>query len=106
MGEATNNEAEYLGLLAVLENVQACGHGRVNIQMDSMLAVMQIRWEFACRSPTLDPLYTRANRMLQSLEAAGAQIVVEHVYREFNAVADSLANKAVDSASTCPRHRS
>ena len=43
LGEATNNEAEYQGLLAVLEDVQACGHGRVNIQMDSMLVVMQIR---------------------------------------------------------------
>ena len=43
LGEAANNEAEYQGLLAVLEDVQACGHGRVNIQMDSMFVVMQIR---------------------------------------------------------------
>ena len=35
--------------------------------------------------------------MLATMESRGMVVIVEHVYREYNTIADSLANKAVDS---------
>jgi hypothetical protein len=42
--------------------------------------------------------------MISGMEAAGAHIIIEHIYRDFNTVADKYANKAVDTRTTRDWH--
>lgn len=68
--------------------------------LDSLLVVRQVCGTWACRSPSLEPYYSDAMRMIETMETSGRHIIVKHVYREFNKVADGLVNTAVDSRSS------
>ena len=48
-------------------------------------------------SPTLAPLFNDALRALRELRGRGATCTLQHIYREFNTLADGLANEALDS---------
>jgi probable phosphoglycerate mutase len=94
IGVATNNVAEYRGLLAALEWARAHRHRRVHVRSDSELLVKQMRGEYRVKHPGLQPLHAKAR-----LRAAGFDSVrFEHVRREQNAHADRLANEAMDAA--------
>ena len=93
----TNNVAEYSGLRAVLRHALARGHRRICIQMDSLLVVRQVRCEWACRSPEFRPQFSATRALLRQLAAQDVQILIEHIYREHNTHADSLANAALQS---------
>ena len=58
----------------------------------------QLRGEWACRSESLQPLYTQCLRWLERLRAhiQPHSVQIQHVYREFNTDADGLANYAID----------
>jgi hypothetical protein len=56
---------------------------------------MQGLW--ACRSLRLECFYSEAAQIIEGMEAAGVQIIVEHIYREYNKLADKCANIAVDT---------
>jgi len=94
VGTATNNVAEYKGLIAALDWACAHGHRRVHIRSDSELLVRQMRGEYRVKNPGLQPLYQ------QAMELAGriGAVTFEHVRRELNADADRLANEAMDAA--------
>lgn len=94
LGIATNNVAEYNGLLAALQWAVDHDQRRVHIRADSELLVKQMRGEYKVKNPGLQPLYVRAR-----LLAAGLDVVVfEHVRREFNKEADRLSNLGMDAA--------
>lgn len=94
LGIATNNVAEYNGLLAALQWAVDHGQRRVHIRADSELLVKQMRGEYKVKNPGLQPLYVRAR-----LLAAGLDVVVfEHVRREFNTEADRMSNLGMDAA--------
>lgn len=94
LGIATNNVAEYNGLLAALQWAVDHDQRRVHIRADSELLVKQMRGEYKVKNPGLQPLYVRAR-----LLAAGLDVVVfEHVRREFNTEADRLSNLGMDAA--------
>jgi len=44
------------------------------------------------------PYYEEALRLMQSMMRSGASVEFRHIYREFNAAADSLANEVLDAA--------
>jgi ribonuclease HI len=92
LGNATNNVAEYNGLLAALRYAQAHGHGKVRIKSDSELLVKQLKGEYRVKNPGLLLLYQQARAIAESLE----RISFEHVRREHNKDADRLANLAMD----------
>ena len=92
LGSATNNIAEYNGLLAALRYAREHGHRRLHIKSDSELLVKQMRGEYRVKNAGLQPLYKEACSMACSLE----RIVYEHVRREQNKDADRLANLAMD----------
>ena len=92
IGVATNNVAEYRGLLAALEWARANGHHAVHIRSDSLLLVQQMNGNFKVKHPGLQPLYARAR--LLALEIG--RVTFEHVGRALNAHADKLANQAMD----------
>ena len=99
LGDVSNNIAEYHGVIESLERANRVARGLFCFRLDSMLVVKQLSGEWACRAEHLIPLYERALALLGSLRAApdveGVQI--QHVYREFNAEADSLANEGLDA---------
>lgn len=94
IGIATNNVAEYRGLLAALEWALAHGHRRVLVRSDSLLLVQQMRGNYKVKHPGLQPLYAKARLLAHEI----GQVNFEHVRRESNADADRLANAAMDEA--------
>ena len=98
IGVATNNVAEYRGLLAALEWARAHGHTVLHVRSDSLLLVEQMRGRFKVKNAGLQPLYAKA----QLLAHAIGRVTFEHVGRAKNAHADRLANAAMDSAQAKP----
>ena len=94
LGIATNNVAEYNGLLAALQWAVDHGQRHVHIRADSELLVKQMRGEYKVRNPGLQPLYVRARLLAAELD----HVKFEHVRREFNKDADRLSNLGMDEA--------
>lgn len=94
LGVATNNVAEYHGLLAAL--TWAADHEllALKIRSDSELLVKQMLGVYRVKNPGLQPLYQRARSLVSRIGRVGFQ----HVRRELNTEADRLANKAMDEA--------
>ena len=94
LGLATNNVAEYRGLLAALRWAVAHGVGSLHIRSDSELLVKQMQGLYRVKNPGLQPLYEEARALARQIE----RVTFEHVRREFNKEADRLANEAMDDA--------
>jgi probable phosphoglycerate mutase len=94
IGVATNNVAEYRGLLAALEWARARGHQAVKVRSDSLLLVQQMLGNFKVKHPGLQPLHARARLLANEI----GSVAYQHVRREANAHADRLANAAMDAA--------
>lgn len=92
LGRATNNAAEYHGLLAALELAERRGAQEVEIQTDSELIARQIAGRYRVRHPDLKPLFAEALRRIGRFES----VRVRHVRREHNTDADRLVNLALD----------
>ena len=58
-----------------------------------MLVACQLNFKVRCRSPALLQLYGAALTLLRQLEHQGMNIKIEHIYREFNGLADGLASE-------------
>jgi ribonuclease HI len=94
LGIATNNVAEYNGLLAALEWAARNHARRLHIRADSELLVKQMRGEYKVKNPGLQPLYVRARLLAAELD----DVRFEHVRRELNKEADRLSNLGMDQA--------
>ncbi len=94
IGIATNNVAEYRGLVAALGYAVEHGHRILHIRSDSELLVRQMRGEYRVKHAGLKPLFVRARLLVMELD----RVEFEHVRREDNAEADRLANLAMDEA--------
>jgi ribonuclease HI len=91
---ATNNVAEYNGLLAALAWAVEKGQPGLHIRSDSELLVKQLRGEYRVKNPGLHPLYQDARALIARI----GRVTFEHVRRELNKEADRLANLAMDEA--------
>ena len=91
---ATNNVAEYRGLLAALAWAAQHEIADLRIRSDSELLVKQMRGEYRVKNPGLLPLYEQARQLVGQI----GRVSFEHVRREFNKDADRLANEAMDEA--------
>lgn len=98
IGIATNNEAEYIALIKALQAAKALGARRVRVYADSELVVMQLKGEYAVKSPRLRPLFMEARRLKGEFD----RFTICHIGREKNAQADMLANLGIDSGSDKP----
>ena len=94
IGIATNNVAEYRGLLAALGWATSHCCRRVHIRSDSLLLVQQMLGNYKVRNAGLAPLHADARRLALEI----GRVTYEHVRREANAHADRLANAAMDEA--------
>ena len=100
LGIATNNVAEYNGLLAALRWAVEHGHAVVKIKADSELLVKQMRGEYKVKNPGLQPLVARARVLVGQLD----RVTFEHVRREQNKDADRLSNVGMDEAEEALRN--
>ncbi len=94
LGHATNNVAEYNALILGLEEARRRGVDEIDVRMDSLLVVRQMQGLWRIKHPGLRPLALRAGALL----AGFRRCTIEHVPREQNALADALANRAIDEA--------
>ena len=94
LGVATNNVAEYNGLLAALKWAIAHDQREVHVRSDSELLVKQMRGEYKVKHPGLQPLYAQARLLVVKLD----RVRFEHVRRELNKEADRLSNLGMDEA--------
>ncbi|MDP1571921.1 MAG: ribonuclease HI family protein [Vicinamibacterales bacterium] len=92
LGTATNNVAEYNGLLAALAWAAERGHTRVHIKSDSLLLVEQMKGNYRVKNEGLLPLYREARHLV----ARVGQVTFEHIPREKNTEADRLSNLGMD----------
>ena len=100
LGTATNNVAEYQGLILGLEGLldHLAKDGvdpasvSLHIRMDSELIIRQLTGQYKVQHEAMKPLFARAMGMLSQFAA----VRPEHVRRKFNKEADQLANRHLD----------
>lgn len=94
IGRATNNVAEYSGLIAGLEEAAKLGATEVEVSMDSKLVVEQMSGRWQVKHPDLAELNVQARRLASRFE----RVSYRWVPRAENSYADRLANEAMDAA--------
>ncbi|SEQ04250.1 probable phosphoglycerate mutase [Lentzea albida] len=92
IGVATNNVAEYQGLIAGLRAARELGAEVVDVRMDSKLVVEQMSGRWKIKHPSMQPLAREAQEVARGF----AKITYEWIPRERNKQADRLANEAMD----------
>lgn len=93
LGEMPNNQAEYRALIMGLGLVADFQPSAVDVYMDSELVVRQMTGVYQVRDATLRLLYQEAMTLVRKLP----YVTFTHVRRAQNAVADRLANQALDA---------
>ena len=92
LGRATNNVAEYRGLLLGLQRARALGATEVEVVNDSELVAKQVTGAYRVKHPDMKPLHAAALAALEPFE----RWTVRSVPRAQNARADALVNAALD----------
>jgi tryptophan 2,3-dioxygenase/ribonuclease HI len=92
LGEATNNVAEYRGLLLGLERAAALGATEVDVVNDSELVAKQVNGDYRVKHADLVPLHAQARAAFDGFERWS----IRSVPRAQNAAADALVNRALD----------
>lgn len=97
LGIKTNNEAEYSGIIAALKwikkNKTNYNITQLNFFADSQLMIRQLQGLYKVKAPTLLPLYAQVQQLLTQINLPTKYTDVR---REFNKLADELANQAMD----------
>src|SRR5206468_4809097 len=94
IGNATNNVAEYSGLVAGLRRAIELQVPDVEVVSDSELMVKQMRGEYRVKNDALRDLYEQAIRLADKL----GNVEYRHVKRAHNELADKLVNEALDAS--------
>ena len=93
LGRASNNVAEYRGLLLGLERARALGATEVEVVNDSELIAYQVTGRYKVKHPDMKPLHAQAVQALRAFDAW----TVRPVKRARNAEADALVNQCLDA---------
>ncbi|TML04600.1 MAG: ribonuclease HI family protein [Actinobacteria bacterium] len=93
LGVATNNVAEYRGLLLGLARAKALGASEVDVVNDSELVAKQVNGQYKVKHPAMRPLYLDAMQALREFDSWS----IRSVPRAQNAEADALVNQALDA---------
>jgi ribonuclease HI len=95
IGVATNNVAEYRGLLLGLQRARELGATEVEVVNDSELIAKQVNGVYKVKHPDMKPLHAAALQALGGFERWS----IRSVPRAQNAAADALVNQALDARS-------
>ena len=93
IGVATNNVAEYRGLIAGLEKALELGVTDLEVVSDSELVVKQMEGDYKVKNETLRGLHDQAQDLARGLD----KVRYTAVRRAHNELADRLVNEALDS---------
>jgi ribonuclease HI len=93
IGRATNNVAEYRGLIAGMRKAAELDVRDLEVVSDSELLVRQMRGEYRVKSEALRELWEQANE----LEKRFVRVRYTAVRRDHNELADRLVNEALDA---------
>ncbi|MCL4389995.1 MAG: ribonuclease HI family protein [Patescibacteria group bacterium] len=100
LGTATNNEAEYQGVIEALTYLANNKHliSNINFFLDSQLVVNQLNGLFKVKEPRLRALLMKVRELESELTKSYKlqAISYEYVPREQNRVADALVNETLD----------
>ena len=94
LGTKTNNQAEYLALIDGLKKALELSYEELNINLDSELAVKQVKGEYRVKNEGIKPLYKEVKALLDEFQGYN----MKHIVRGKNKAADKLANRAIDEA--------
>jgi ribonuclease H / adenosylcobalamin/alpha-ribazole phosphatase len=94
IGVATNNVAEYRGLVEGLRKAVELHLDEVDVVSDSELLVKQMRGEYKVKNAALRELSAEAGRLARGLR----RVTYRAVRREHHELADRLVNEALDAA--------
>lgn len=94
LGVTTNNQAEYQALKLGLEAAQKLGVRSLDVYMDSMLVINQVKGVYKVKNTDLRPLH----QAVVDLAGKFAAITFTHVPRERNKQADAIVNQILDAA--------
>jgi formyltetrahydrofolate-dependent phosphoribosylglycinamide formyltransferase len=92
LGEATNNVAEYTGIVKALEAAKQLGADELTLFSDSELLVKQLNGEYKVKSEQIRPLFRQAVNLLEQFKKAN----VQHIMREKNNETDNLVNQSLN----------
>jgi ribonuclease HI len=92
LGLTTNNQAEYQALKFALEEAQKMRVRKVDVYMDSLLVVNQMKGVFKVSNRDLWPIHDAIKRLVGSFE----HVSFTHVPRELNKLADAAVNRTLD----------
>ena len=92
IGRATNNVAEYHGLLAGLAAARRLNAGQVEIVSDSQLLVRQMTGQYRVKNAALKQLFEQARELVGQFDECSFR----HIPREENTEADALSNQAIN----------
>lgn len=93
VGEKTNNQAEYMALLSGMERAAEFSDGDLTCYLDSELVVKQVTGAYKIKSAELRKFIPQ----VKALEERFRSVAYRHTYRERNARADALVNRALDA---------
>ena len=93
LGIATNNIAEYRGLIAALQWAVDHNVTALTVKGDSLLIIEQMRGNYKVKNEGLKPLHMQARMLVMQV----GNVKFEHVPREKNKDADRLSNVAMDA---------
>lgn len=93
LGIATNNVAEYRGLIAALQWAADHDVTALAVKGDSLLIIEQMRGNYKVKNEGLRPLYHQARMLVMQI----GNVRFEHVPRDQNAEADRLSNVGMDA---------
>ena len=94
IGVATNNVAEYRGLIAGLEKALELGVSELEVVSDSELVVKQMLGDYKVKNAALRELSAEAGDLARRL----GKVSYTAVRREHNDLADGLVNEALDAS--------
>ena len=89
--KATNNEAEYSGLIIGLTKAIELNIKSLLVNGDSLLVINQMTGKYKCHSENLLTFYNTAKQLSKQFD----KIKFQHIYRNFNKRADELSNIAI-----------
>ncbi|HYE85308.1 MAG TPA: ribonuclease HI family protein [Vicinamibacterales bacterium] len=92
LGIATNNVAEYSGLIAALQWAIDHNVTELTVKGDSLLIIEQMRGNYKVKNEGLRPLHMKARMLVMQI----GNVVFQHVPREQNKDADRLSNVGMD----------
>ncbi len=107
LGRASNNVAEYSGLVAGLQALLDLGlatDAAVEVRMDSKLVVEQMSGRWKIKHEDMRRLALDARRLIDQVQRAGGTVELTWVPRERNKAADALSNEAMDGRSIARDH--